>query len=51
MLHEIAHHLCGAAPPHGPDFVRTFTTLAGLVMGPEAEHVLRIVYLKEGVAQ
>jgi putative metallohydrolase (TIGR04338 family) len=51
VLHEIAHHLCGAVPPHGPEFVRTFAALAGLVMGPEVEHVLRIVYLREGVAQ
>jgi putative metallohydrolase (TIGR04338 family) len=48
VLHEIAHHLSDADPPHGPAFVATFCELAGLVMGPEAEHVLRVVYLKEG---
>ena len=26
-----------------------FCELAGLVMGPEVEHVLKVVYLKEGV--
>jgi putative metallohydrolase (TIGR04338 family) len=49
VLHEIAHHLCDAQPPHGPQYVTTLCTLAGLVMGPEAGHVLRVVYAKEGV--
>lgn len=49
ILHELAHHLCDVAPPHGPEFVATFRELAGLVMGPEVEHVLRVVYSKEGV--
>lgn len=49
VLHEIAHHLADAEPPHGPAFVAAFCELAGLVMGPEVEHVLRVVYLKEGV--
>lgn len=49
VLHEIAHHLSQAEPPHGPAFVAAFCELAGLVMGAEAEHVLRVVYLKEGV--
>jgi putative metallohydrolase (TIGR04338 family) len=49
VLHEIAHHLSQAEPPHGPAFVAAFCELAGLVMGPEAELVLRVVYLKEGV--
>ncbi|HJT94519.1 MAG TPA: TIGR04338 family metallohydrolase [Mycobacterium sp.] len=48
-LHEIAHHLSGAEPPHGPEFVATLCDLAGMVMGPEAGHVLRVVYAKEGV--
>ena len=50
ILHELAHHLCGAAPPHGPQFVDTLCTLTGLVMGPEVGHVLRVVYAREGVA-
>lgn len=49
VLHEIAHHLCAAVPPHGPEFVATFCEVAGLVMGPEVAHVLRVVYAKEGV--
>jgi putative metallohydrolase (TIGR04338 family) len=49
VLHEVAHHLCRALPPHGPAFVATICTLAELVMGPEVGHVLRVVYAKEGV--
>jgi putative metallohydrolase (TIGR04338 family) len=49
VLHEIAHHLCDAEPPHGPEFVATFCELAEAVMGPEVAHVLRVVYAKEGV--
>lgn len=48
VLHEVAHHLCTVAPPHGPEFVATFCELAEAVMGPEAGHVLRVVYAKEG---
>jgi len=49
VLHEVAHHLCQALPPHGPEYVATICTLAELVMGPEVGHVLRVVYAKEGV--
>ncbi|MCW2688463.1 MAG: hypothetical protein JWR37_3353 [Mycobacterium sp.] len=49
VLHEIAHHLSDVNPPHGPEFVAVFGELAGLVMGPEVAHVLRVVYAKEGV--
>ena len=49
VLHEVAHHLCQAEPPHGPEFVATICMLAELVMGPELGHVLRVVYAKEGV--
>jgi putative metallohydrolase (TIGR04338 family) len=49
VLHEVAHHLCQAQPPHGPEFVDTMCALAQLVMGPELGHVLRVVYAKEGV--
>lgn len=49
ILHEVAHHLCQAEPPHGAEFVATFCELAELVMGPELGHVLRVVYAKEGV--
>ena len=49
VLHEMAHHLSHAEPPHGTEFVTTFCELTGIVMGPEAAHVLRVVYAKEGV--
>jgi putative metallohydrolase (TIGR04338 family) len=49
VLHEIAHHICDAQPPHGSQFVATFCTLAELVMGPELGHILRVIYAKEGV--
>lgn len=49
VLHEIAHHLCDEQPAHGSQYVTTLCTLAELVMGPEAGHVLRVVYAKEGV--
>jgi putative metallohydrolase (TIGR04338 family) len=49
VLHEIAHHICDAEPPHGPEFVETFCEIASTVMGPEVAHVLRVVYAKEGV--
>jgi putative metallohydrolase (TIGR04338 family) len=49
VLHEIAHHLCRAEPPHGPGFVAAFCELAEAVMGAEVGHVLRVVYAKEGV--
>ena len=49
VLHEIAHHLCGAEPPHGPEFVATFCELAEAVMGPEVAYVLRVVYAGQGV--
>jgi len=49
VLHEVAHHLCQAEPPHGPEFVATICTLTELVMGPELGHVLRVVYAKQGV--
>lgn len=50
VLHEVAHHLCDrSAAAHGPEFIATFCELAAAVMGPEAGHVLRVVYAKEGV--
>lgn len=50
VLHELAHHLCpDDVAPHGSGFVATFCALAGIVMGPEVGHVLRVVYAKEGV--
>lgn len=50
VLHEVAHHLCDpGVAAHGPEFVATFCQLAAAVMGPEAGHVLRVVYAQEGV--
>lgn len=49
ILHELAHHLSQAVPPHGPDFVATHIELCTAVMGPEVGLVLRMVYGKEGV--
>lgn len=50
VLHEVAHHLCdGDGPAHGPRFVATLCELTTVVMGPEVGHVLRVVYVKEGV--
>lgn len=50
VLHEIAHHLANGGAPHGREFVGAMADLAGWVMGPEVQHVLRVVYSKEGVA-
>jgi putative metallohydrolase (TIGR04338 family) len=49
VLHELAHHLCDAEPPHGPEFIATYCELTEAVMGPEVGHVLRVVYAAEGV--
>jgi putative metallohydrolase (TIGR04338 family) len=49
VLHEVAHHLSSADPPHGPEFAVTFSDLAEVVIGPEAGHVLRVLYAKYGV--
>ncbi|WP_422743067.1 TIGR04338 family metallohydrolase [Mycobacterium sp. WMMD1722] len=49
VLHEVAHHLCRAEPAHGPEFATTMCELADAVMAPEVGHVLRVVYVKEGV--
>ena len=49
VLHEFAHHLAQADPPHGPEFVAAFCELAEAVMGAEVGYVLRVVYAKEGV--
>jgi putative metallohydrolase (TIGR04338 family) len=49
VLHEIAHHLSDADPPHGPAFVAAMRDLAAAVMGPEVAYVLQVVYAREGV--
>ncbi|MGH3580391.1 MAG: TIGR04338 family metallohydrolase [Mycobacterium sp.] len=50
VLHELAHHVAQAEPPHGPEFVATFCELASAVMGAEVGYLLRVVYAREGVA-
>lgn len=50
VLHEIAHHLDeSGGPAHGRGFTQTLTELVGLVMGPEAEFVYRVVLADSGV--
>ncbi len=49
VLHELAHHLSDADPPHGPAFVAAYCELCTEIMGPEVGLVLRMVYAKEGV--
>lgn len=50
ILHELAHHLCGAdTPAHGSEFTETLCQLTAAVMGPEVGHVLRMVYVRGGV--
>lgn len=50
VLHEVAHHLDqSAGPAHGRGFAQTLTELVGLVMGPEAEFVYRVVLADSGV--
>ncbi|MFV8171904.1 TIGR04338 family metallohydrolase [Mycolicibacterium peregrinum] len=49
VLHELAHHVSQADPPHGPAFVAAYCELCETVMGPEVGLVLRMVYAKEGV--
>lgn len=48
ILHELAHHLAPGAG-HGPEFVSAFLTLLGVVMGPEAELVARMVFIDNEV--
>lgn len=49
VLHELAHHVSHADPPHGPHFVAAYCELCATIMGPEVGLVLRMVYAKEGV--
>ncbi|WP_439031842.1 TIGR04338 family metallohydrolase [Gordonia terrae] len=51
VLHELAHHLDGTAgPAHGRGFVLTLVELVGLVLGPEAAFVYRVVLADSGVS-
>lgn len=51
VLHELAHHLADDAtePNHGPSYVSRLLTLTGVVIGPEAELLLRITFAENGV--
>ncbi|GAB89586.1 TIGR04338 family metallohydrolase [Gordonia rhizosphera] len=50
VLHEVAHHLDDSAgPAHGRGFVVTLIDLVGLVLGPEAAFVYRVVFADSGV--
>jgi putative metallohydrolase (TIGR04338 family) len=48
VLHEIAHHF-SPGDHHGEKFTKAYLTLVGLVMGPEAELVLRMLYAEGDV--
>lgn len=52
VLHEIAHHLTGAALEigHGPAFTALMLELAGGVMGEEIAFLLRVAWSDSGVA-
>ncbi|EON30780.1 hypothetical protein GTC6_20940 [Gordonia terrae C-6] len=50
VLHELAHHLDGTTgPAHGRGFVLTLIELVGLVLGPEAAFVYRVVLGDSGI--
>ncbi|MCR5977874.1 TIGR04338 family metallohydrolase [Gordonia jinghuaiqii] len=50
VLHELAHHLDGTTgPAHGRGFVLTLVELVGLVLGPEAAFVYRVILADSGV--
>lgn len=48
VLHEIAHHLCPAVQPHGPDFARTFHKLLSEIIGPEVGLIYQDLLDKHG---
>ncbi len=50
VLHEVAHHLDDTeGPSHGRGFVLTLIELVGLVLGPEAAFVYRVVLADSGI--
>ncbi|MDL9936031.1 TIGR04338 family metallohydrolase [Gordonia sp. ABSL1-1] len=50
VLHELAHHLDDSGGrPHGPDFAETLIELTGLVLGPEAAFVYRVIFGDSGI--
>lgn len=48
VLHELAHHLCGASG-HGREFTSYFLYLLDVVIGAEAAHMLRVAFYERGV--
>ncbi|MFT3661206.1 MAG: TIGR04338 family metallohydrolase [Gordonia sp. (in: high G+C Gram-positive bacteria)] len=50
VLHELAHHLDeGTGPVHGREFRETLIELAGIVVGPEAALVYRVLLTDAGL--
>ncbi|MGV9712200.1 TIGR04338 family metallohydrolase [Gordonia sp. NPDC003424] len=50
VLHELAHHLDDSGgPAHGREFVVCLIDLVGLVLGPEAALVYRVIFSDSGV--
>lgn len=49
VLHELGHHLAPAGAAHGPEFVAAYCDLVTVVIGPEAGHLLRVVFCQNGV--
>jgi putative metallohydrolase (TIGR04338 family) len=50
ILHELSHHLDkGKGAAHGRKFAGTMLTLLGVVMGPETQLLMRILYGDGGV--
>lgn len=50
VLHETCHHLTTTGAAHGPQFAETLIWLFGVVIGPEAEFMLRVLFAESGVA-
>lgn len=48
VLHELAHHFDSGGGAHGPGFQGTYAELAGMVMGAEVAHLLRVAFAREG---
>ena len=54
VLHELAHHInlvANGGSGHDAGFTATLRTLVGLVLGPEVELALRVLYDEAGVDQ
>ena len=50
VLHELAHHLAGAAEPaHGAIFTRAYLALLDGIVGPEAAFLLTVLLADQGI--